>query len=83
MFIMCMIILNPQVLDAVALQLCLSNLEPTAEEFSDPQTRFVWCNRVLSIRSSADNMISNLTQYGPKTARVLQECKYVYQLTTQ
>ena len=28
-------------------------------------------------------MINNLSHYGPKTARILQECKYVYQLMTQ
>ncbi|XP_078381354.1 E3 ubiquitin-protein ligase rnf213-alpha-like isoform X3 [Oculina patagonica] len=70
---------SEMVLDAVALRLCLSNLEPSEEEFADPQTRLVWCNRVLSIRSSADNMISNLSQYGPKTARILHNCRFTWQ----
>ncbi|KAJ7339580.1 hypothetical protein OS493_005983 [Desmophyllum pertusum] len=71
---------SEMVLDAVALQLCLSKLEPSAEEFADPQTRLVWCNRVLSIRSSADNMISsNLSQYGPKTAHILHDCRSTWQ----
>ena len=69
-----------KVLDAVGLQLCLSKLEPSAEEFDDPQTRLVWCTRVLSIRTSAENMISNLSQYGPKTTHILRNCRCVDEL---
>ena len=69
--------LTLQVLDAVALQLCLSQLEPRADEFADPQTRLVWCNRVLAIRSSAENMLYNKSQYGPKTTRILHDCRSV------
>ncbi|XP_068694646.1 E3 ubiquitin-protein ligase rnf213-alpha-like isoform X2 [Montipora foliosa] len=65
--------------DAVALQLCLSKLEPNEEEFDDPQTRLVWCNRVLAIRSSANNLLNNSAQYGLKTAHVLHECRSIWQ----
>ncbi|XP_068694638.1 E3 ubiquitin-protein ligase rnf213-alpha-like [Montipora foliosa] len=65
--------------DAVALQLCLSKLEPSEEEFDDPQTRLVWCNRVLAIRSSANNLLNNSAQCGLKTARVLHDCRSIWQ----
>ena len=54
----------------------MSKLEPGAEEFDDPQTRLVWCNRVLSIRTSAENMISNLSPYDRKVNDILRNCRY-------
>ncbi|XP_022783821.1 E3 ubiquitin-protein ligase rnf213-alpha-like [Stylophora pistillata] len=67
------------VLDAVALEICLSKLKPGAEEFDDPQTRLVWCNRVLNIRTSAENMISNLSTYGRKVNHILRSCRSTWQ----
>ncbi|PFX29705.1 E3 ubiquitin-protein ligase RNF213 [Stylophora pistillata] len=67
------------VLDAAALEICLSKLEPGAEEFDDPQTRLVWCNRVLNIRTSAENMISNLSPNGRKVNHILHNCRSTWQ----
>ena len=64
-----------QVYDAVALKLCLSKLTPNPGEFDDPQTRLVWCNRVLSVRSSAENLLNSSTPYGEKTTFVLRDCR--------
>lgn len=70
-------------LDAVALQLCVTKLEPSEEEFADPQTRLVWCNRVLAIRTSADDMLNNNSQYGPKTVHILRDCRSVFYIIYQ
>ena len=64
-----------QVYDADALKLCLSTLSPNPEEFDDPQTRLVWCNRVLAVRSSAENLLNSSTTYGEKTTFVLRDCR--------
>ena len=64
-----------QVYDAVALKLCLSTLTPNPEEFDDPPTRLVWCNRILAIRSSAENLLNSSKTYGEKTTFVLRDCR--------
>ena len=68
---------NFQVYDAVALQLCLSALAPHPEEFDDPQTRLVWCNRVLAVRPSVENLLNSSTTCGEKTTLVLRDCRSV------
>ncbi|KAK2555497.1 E3 ubiquitin-protein ligase rnf213-alpha [Acropora cervicornis] len=70
---------SEMVYDAVALKLCLSTLTPNPGEFDDPQTRLVWCNRVLAVRSSAENLLNSSTPYGEKTTFVLRDCRSIWQ----
>ncbi|XP_067056125.1 E3 ubiquitin-protein ligase rnf213-alpha-like isoform X2 [Acropora muricata] len=70
---------SEMVYDAVALQLCLSALAPHPEEFDDPQTRLVWCNRVLAVRPSVENLLNSSTTCGEKTTLVLRDCRSIWQ----
>jgi hypothetical protein len=45
-----------QILDVVALECCLQQLEPKPEDLQNAENRLIWCNRVQSIRPTVQVM---------------------------
>ena len=57
-----------QLLDVIALNICLEALEPSREMLLSPDTRRTWCDRVLSIRPAVEDMIRK-ERFGPVTEK--------------
>ena len=77
-------ILFKQLLDVVALQVCLEALSPSGEILLKPDSRRAWCDRVLSIRPAVEDMMRRerfgpvteiSSNYGEKSTVLLSHCR--------
>ena len=73
-----------QLLDVIALHICLEALEPSQEMLLSPETRRTWCDRVLSIRPAVEDMIrkerfgpvrEKCSNYGERSTVMLGHCR--------
>ena len=59
------------------------NLRPTEADLNDDESRLVWCNKVLAVRTAVESMTGKGTQQqrqersqlGEKATAVIQECR--------
>ncbi|PFX17552.1 E3 ubiquitin-protein ligase RNF213, partial [Stylophora pistillata] len=80
---------EPEVLlDVVALQICLEAIEPSREMLLFPDTRQIWCDRVLSMRPAVEDMIrkerfgpvtEKCSNYGERSTVLLDRCRSMWQ----
>ena len=73
--------LFPQFVDAIALQMCLEQMEPCEKDLEATSQRQAWCNLVLSVKIPMDEMIGKSTtedkvRVGEKTGLILIQCRY-------
>ena len=73
--------LFPQAVDAIALQMCLEQMEPCAKDLEVTSQRQAWCDLVLSVKIPVDEMIGKSTtedkvRVGEKTGLILIQCRY-------
>ena len=73
-----------QLLDVIALNICLGVLEPSREMLLSPEKRRIWCDRILSIRPVVEDMIrkerfgpvvEKCSNYGEKSTVMLGHCR--------
>ena len=77
-------VLIKQILDVVALQVCLEALSPSAEILLKPESRRAWCDKILSIRPAVEDMMRKErfglvtemnSNYGEKSTVLLGHCR--------
>ena len=77
-------VLFKQILDVVALQVCLEALSPSAEILLKPESRRAWCDKILSIRPAVEDMMRKerfgpitemSSNYGEKSTVLLGQCR--------
>ena len=73
-----------QLLDVVALHICLEEFNPSDEVLLDPDSARKWCDRVLSIRQSVEVMMGTerfqgatetTSNYGDKAKMLIGLCR--------
>ncbi|XP_078382607.1 E3 ubiquitin-protein ligase rnf213-alpha-like isoform X3 [Oculina patagonica] len=70
--------------DAMALQMCLERMEPSAESVEDRSRRQAWCDQVLSAKIPVEETISRSSsgdkaRVGEKTELILTQCRCMWQ----
>lgn len=73
-----------QLLDVVALLVCLEEMSPSEEVLLGPDTRRTWCDKVLSIRQAVEDMMrkelfqavsEKTSNYGDKAKALIGRCR--------
>ena len=68
-----------QVLDGYTLHVCLEHLIPEYEELTKEQNRFIWCNKVQSVKVASKQLFDLLTKHeeecSERLLQIIRNCR--------